>query len=181
VRLAAEAGRNLPVLLEALALLAAAAYWRPADAPRALPYLSRALDLGSGEQYVRPFLNAGEPLIGLLRQAIVQNVQPGYAHSLLAALEDQRRRHARAKQAIGLPPDRQAKSEPADRVGVGLLTEREQQVLRLLAAGLSSSEVAEQLVLSVSTVRSYMKSLYAKLDAHSREEAVDKGRAAGMV
>jgi LuxR family maltose regulon positive regulatory protein len=137
--------------------------------------------LGSGEQYVRPFLNVGEALIGLLRQAIVQNLQPGYAQSLLAALEEQTRRHARAKQASGLPLSRQARSGPAGQLEVEPLTEREQQVLRLLSAGLSSSEVAEELVLSVSTVRSYMKSLYAKLDAHSREEAIEKGRAAGMV
>jgi LuxR family maltose regulon positive regulatory protein len=180
-RLAAEVGRDMPVLLEVLALQAVAAYRRPADAPRALPYLARALDLGSGEHYIRPFLNAGEALIGLLRQAIVQNMQPGYAQSLLAALEDQRRWHARAKRAIGLPPDRQARSAPADQLGVEPLTERERQLLRLLAAGLSSSEVAEELVLSVSTVRSYMKSLYAKLDAHSREEAIEKGRTAGIV
>jgi LuxR family maltose regulon positive regulatory protein len=180
-RLAAEAGQDMPVLLEALALQAVATYQRPADAPRALPYLGRALDLGSGEQYVRPFLNAGEALIGLLRQAIVQNLQPGYAQSLLAALEEQTRRHARAKQASGLPLSRQARSGPAGQLEVEPLTEREQQVLRLLSAGLSSSEVAEELVLSVSTVRSYMKSLYAKLDAHSREEAIEKGRAAGMV
>jgi LuxR family maltose regulon positive regulatory protein len=50
-----------------------------------------------------------------------------------------------------------------------------------LAAGLSSTEVAEELVLSVSTARSYMKSLYGKLDAHSREEAIDKGREFGLI
>jgi LuxR family maltose regulon positive regulatory protein len=181
VRRAAEAGGNLPVLLEALALLAVASYRRPADIPRALPYLERALNLGSGEQYVRPFLNAGELLIGLLRQAIIQNIQPGYAQDLLAALEGQTRQQARAGQPIGLPPDQQAEGRPAGQSWLGPLTERERQVLRLLAAGLSSSEVAKELVLSVSTVRSYMKSLYAKLDAHSREEAIEKGRSAGMV
>jgi ATP/maltotriose-dependent transcriptional regulator MalT len=61
------------------------------------------------------------------------------------------------------------------------LTEREAQVLRLLAAGLSSTEVAGELVIAVSTARSYIKSLYAKLDAHSRQEAIEKGRLYGLL
>jgi DNA-binding CsgD family transcriptional regulator len=61
------------------------------------------------------------------------------------------------------------------------LTDRERQVLRLLAAGLSSNQVAEELIISVSTVRSYMKSLYQKLDAHNREEAIEKGKRLGWL
>jgi DNA-binding NarL/FixJ family response regulator len=61
------------------------------------------------------------------------------------------------------------------------LTDRERQVLRLLAAGLSSNQIADELVISVSTARSYMKSLYQKLDAHSREEAVEKGHQLGWL
>jgi DNA-binding NarL/FixJ family response regulator len=54
--------------------------------------------------------------------------------------------------------------------------EREVQVLRLLGAGFSRDEIASELVLAVSTVRSYIKSLYSKLDAHTRVEAMEKAR-----
>jgi LuxR family maltose regulon positive regulatory protein len=61
------------------------------------------------------------------------------------------------------------------------LTERETQVLRLLAAGLSSTEVAKELVIAVSTSRSYIKSLYGKLNAHSRDEAIEQGHLYGLI
>ena len=52
------------------------------------------------------------------------------------------------------------------------LSGREIEVLRLLAAGLASPEIAQELTISVSTVRSHMKNIYSKLDVHSRYEAV---------
>jgi LuxR family maltose regulon positive regulatory protein len=52
------------------------------------------------------------------------------------------------------------------------LSKREAEVLRLLATDLTSPEMAQELVLSVHTVRSHIKSIYAKLDAHSRYEAI---------
>jgi LuxR family maltose regulon positive regulatory protein len=52
------------------------------------------------------------------------------------------------------------------------LSKREVEVLRLLATDLTSIEMARELVLSVHTVRSHIKSIYAKLDAHSRYEAI---------
>jgi len=52
------------------------------------------------------------------------------------------------------------------------LSRREVEVLRLLATDLTSIEMAQELVISVNTVRSHIKSIYAKLDAHSRYEAI---------
>jgi DNA-binding NarL/FixJ family response regulator len=61
------------------------------------------------------------------------------------------------------------------------LTERERQVLRLLAAGLSGTEVAYELVISVGTARAYIESLYSKPDAHNREEAIERGLKYGLL
>ncbi len=61
------------------------------------------------------------------------------------------------------------------------LTEREGQILRLLAAGLSTPEIAEELIISVGTVRSHVKRLYSKLDAHSRHEAITRARELGLL
>ena len=57
------------------------------------------------------------------------------------------------------------------------LTERELEVLRLFAAGMTSPEIAQHFVVSINTVKTQLKSIYSKLDAHSRAEAIAKARA----
>jgi LuxR family maltose regulon positive regulatory protein len=161
--------QNVEVLLETLVFQAILITSQRGDPARALPYLEKALTLAAPEGYVRPFLNAGDPLVKLLRQAIVQDIQPAYAHKLLTHL---------AEYPLSVGPVKVA-SEIEELIDP--LTEREQQVLRLLAADLSSTEVAEQLVISVSTARSYIKNIYRKLDVHSRDEALEKGRQFGLI
>jgi LuxR family maltose regulon positive regulatory protein len=170
---AAEEWQYEESLLEGLVLRAVAAAWREhkVDAGRGLPYLERALNLAVPEGYVRPFLIAGEPVAKLLRHAIIQGIQPAYAQKLLTELAEKERRQAGMAGALsGVGWANSSASELAEP-----LTDREKQVLRLLAAGLTSTEVAEELVISVSTARSYIKSIYGKLGAHSRDEAIQKG------
>lgn len=59
---------------------------------------------------------------------------------------------------------------------VSPLTQRELEILRLIADGLSSREVAQRLFLSVETIRWYLKQIYEKLDAHSRVQAISRAR-----
>ena len=60
-------------------------------------------------------------------------------------------------------------------------TDREVDVLRLLEAGLSKQEIANELFLSFNTIHSHTKSLYAKLDASSRDEAIERARERGIL
>ena len=74
--------------------------------------------------------------------------------------------------ALGKPvksptPIRRAVGHRAD-----TLSERELEVLRLLADGLESNEIAEQLFIAVDTARKHIKNIYSKLDVHSRWEAI---------
>ena len=55
------------------------------------------------------------------------------------------------------------------------------EVLRLLATGLSNPEIAEELYVAVSTVRSHCKSIYGKLDVHRRWDAVQRARELGLL
>ncbi|HEX6304537.1 MAG TPA: LuxR C-terminal-related transcriptional regulator [Anaerolineales bacterium] len=168
---AAEAWQYEESLLEALPLraVAAARGENRLDGSRGMPHLERALTLAEPEGYVRPFLIAGESMVRLLRQAIAQNIHPAYASKLLAHLFEHLRISTLRKPAPG-----QGNRIPAAYL-VEPLTVRERQILRLLSAGLSSTQIADQLVISTNTARSYIKSIYSKLGAHSRDEAIEKG------
>jgi LuxR family maltose regulon positive regulatory protein len=173
----AKTTQNRAVLIEGLVFRAIIACDRRGNSTQALPYLEQALDLAAPEGYVRPFIKAGESLIKLLRQAIAQGIHPAYAHRLLSDLIERERRLGRImRPPVGTNGRLSSLNTPLEP-----LTDRERQVLRLLAAGLSSNQVAEELIISVSTVRSYMKSLYQKLDAHNREEAIEKGKRLGWL
>jgi LuxR family maltose regulon positive regulatory protein len=161
----AEAGRRNGRLIEILVLRAVslAALGRH---DQALAALDQALTLGRPEGYARVFLDEGAPMGNLLRQSVARGIAAthgavgDYVRELLEALEQE-----------SLPlPSRTAgpAAEP--------LTERELEVLRLLAAGLSNREIAETLVVALSTVKQHLKNLYGKLDVHSRTQAVARGR-----
>jgi LuxR family maltose regulon positive regulatory protein len=123
--------------------------------------LERALNLAEPEGYVRTFIDEGPQIGQLLRRAVVQGTTVDYAGKLLAALEEE------ATKAASPPV------EP--------LSPRETEVLRLLTTHLSHAEMGEELVVSVNTVRSHLKSIYGKLDAHSRMEAVERARELGLL
>lgn len=155
---------KLPVLGAAVISLTlhAAAYHARRDTPQALDYLGQALTLAAPEQIARPFLDLGEPMHELLRLALAQGLEPAFTTRLLAT-------HAAPPPPVSPAPVH----EP--------LTERELQVLHLLDVGLSSTEVAAELLVAPSTVRSYIKSLHSKLDAHSRPDLLARAHALGLV
>ena len=76
-------------------------------------------------------------------------------------------------------PGSPAASRPA--ALIEQLSEREQEVVRLLAAGRSTAEIADTLVITVGTVRNHLKRIYGKLDAHSRLEAVARARTLNLL
>jgi LuxR family maltose regulon positive regulatory protein len=147
--------------------------------------LERALSLAEPGGYVRTFIEEGAPMAKLLRQSAARGAHPAYARDLLEAFETAdlgtvtaEGREGLKSQAIGphlvAPiPDAQPLIEP--------LTERELDVLRLLNTRLSIAEIAEELIVAVSTVRSHTKSIYGKLDVHSRMEAVRRAEEIGLL
>jgi LuxR family maltose regulon positive regulatory protein len=134
------------------------------SALQATEMLERALRLGEPGGYMRTFLDEGVPIQRLLSQLVMRNRASAYAHRLLAALRD----NAQAGLHTGI-----ALADP--------LSERELTVLRLLANGLSSLAVANELVVAVSTVRTHIKHIYVKLDAHTRSEAIERARLLGLI
>jgi LuxR family maltose regulon positive regulatory protein len=160
---AAQAAERMKSVIKIRALLALA-FQIQGDVDQALSALERALSLAEPEGYVRTFVDEGEPMARLLRRALTRGIAPGYTGRLLAAF---------AESAPPAVPETQVLVEP--------LTERELEVLRLIAAGLSNREIAQELVVAVSTVKSHINHIYGKLDAKSRIQAVAKARKLDML
>jgi LuxR family maltose regulon positive regulatory protein len=136
---------------------------------RAIAALARALSLAEPEGYVRTFIDEGEPMAILLRQAAGRGIAVEYMGKLLSEWAKESARSETAGQSPSLP------------TGVEPLTEREWEVLRLLAIGLSNREIAEQLFLAVGTVKKYTSNIYGKLSVHSRTQAAAKARELGLL
>jgi LuxR family maltose regulon positive regulatory protein len=152
------------LILQAMALSA------QGDTEQALIKLEQALAIGEPENYVRIFVDEGPPMARLLYEAVTRGIAPDYTRRLLAAFPV-----AEPEQTD--PPKAQAlKSELVEP-----LSERELEVLQLIAAGLTNQEIATQLVLTLNTVKVHTRNIYGKLDAHNRTQAVARARALGIL
>jgi LuxR family maltose regulon positive regulatory protein len=147
---------------------------------RALQCLERALALAEPEGYVRTFLDEGEPmrlLIHNLRAAITRRAPADLR--LLAYID--RLLQAFAGADLAPPPYASSGQQPSNGRLVDSLSERELEVLRLIQAGYNNQEIAEQLVIAVSTVKTHLNNLYGKFGVHSRTQAVAIARDLGFL
>lgn len=157
---AAEAGARTGSVIDILAQLALAHAAR-GDLPAALAALERALRLAEPQGYVQIFVGEGAPMARLLREAAARGLRPAYTRKLLAVFD--------AGPSAGWPL-RLAAAPPQPPVEP--LTQRERDVLRLLKSELSGPEIARELMIGLSTLRTYTKSIYRKLDVGTRRAAV---------
>jgi LuxR family maltose regulon positive regulatory protein len=158
-------------LIEVLVLWAIALDMQ-ADVPSALAVLAQALSLAQSGGYVRVFLDEGKPIETLLKIAITQWKDPdlrAYARKLLAAFyEGAAERRAPRRALFARTAQSDALIEP--------LTERELEVLHLVAAGCSNQEIADKLVISVRTVKKHVENIHGKFGVRSRTQAVARAR-----
>jgi LuxR family maltose regulon positive regulatory protein len=165
---AEAAGRQGGVIeIQALRALALQALGKQDEA---LDTLASTLALAEPEGYVRVFVDSGEPMRVLLKQAASHGVAPGYVARLLAVFDG-----PAGDRAGG--PGAHVPSQPL----VEPLTDREVEVLQLLAKGLSNREISQRLFISLPTVKSHTGNIYGKLGVHSRKEAVARATALGML
>jgi LuxR family maltose regulon positive regulatory protein len=190
---AAEAGGRRGSLIEILVLQALAHHLR-GDVPSALGALQRALELGEPQGYVRVFVDEGPPMAALLRAVAQEGARRGghrdagdYARRLLTAFGTPiDTAEAATASRVGHPADMWASPDSARvsgaaRMPVEPLSERETEVLRLLASDLSGPEIARELVVSPNTIRTHTRSIYAKLDVNSRRAAVRRAAELGLL
>jgi LuxR family transcriptional regulator, maltose regulon positive regulatory protein len=178
---AAEEGERTGSVIEIL-MLQALTHQMQGDIPAALVPLQQALTLAEPEGYVRLFVDEGPPMMVLLAKlhersrkrprATSTSIPLAYIERLLALLRGERVQEdlsPAATSSLSAPTLAQPLLDP--------LTERELEVLCLIAAGLSNRAIAAQLVLAVSTVKSYVNTIYSKLQVESRTQAVARARA----
>jgi LuxR family maltose regulon positive regulatory protein len=133
--------------------------------------LQDTLQLAQPEGYMRVFLDHGAGLVGLLETVATRKIDSqlgAYIQELLKAftpLSEGRISASRSEEGILIEP----------------LSERELEVLYLLPSSLSSTEMASELSISVNTLRSHLKNIYTKLDAHSRYEAIARAKESGLL
>lgn len=168
-RLAAsvEAAARLGSLIEIL-VLKALAFEAQSNLPAALKPLKRALALAEPEGYLRVFVDEGVPMARLLYEALAECESQAYVQRLLGAFPDLRGRSA-------LQP------LPAPGEGLEPLSDRERDVLRLIADGLSNQEIGDRLFLALNTVKAHTRTIYGKLGVNSRTQAVARARTLGLL
>jgi LuxR family maltose regulon positive regulatory protein len=163
LRSMSEIGR-VDLMIE-IQILRALAVQRQGDTGAALTALQGALSLAEPGGFVRIFLDQGQPMAHLLYEALTRGITPEYAGKLLAAFSPQ--------EQTTLPDGAMSMIEP--------LSARELEVLQLIAQGLSNKEIAQQLFLSLATVKWHASNIYGKLAVSNRTQAVAQARALGIL
>lgn len=163
----AEASKRNGSVNEILILLALALDAQ-GSRPLALVPLKRALVQAGAEGYVRLFLDEGEPMAALLREAPLEGDAADHAGLLMRAWT---------------APDGASVTAPRRNSGPSLeaLSAREYQVLRLLDTPLSGPEIARDLFVSLNTLRTHTRHIFAKLEVNSRRSAVNRAKERGLL
>jgi LuxR family maltose regulon positive regulatory protein len=156
----AEKSGRIGNVIEVLLLRALAAR-AEGNGVQAINLLNTAIKLAEPECYIRIFVDLGMPMDALLREAVSQGDMSNYARKLLVEFE-RKKPHTKM-------PTYQPLTE--------YLTERELEVLRLLADGLSNQEIAKKLVLTLGTIKTHAHNIYGKLGARSRAQAIKRATA----
>ena len=162
---AAEEGGRVASVLEVLVLQTRVQQLR-GDTAAALVPLQRALRLAEPEGYARVFLDEGPSMVSALEAAADESIAPEYIGRILTVASVDR--------------------DSAPRIAAGQdvlepLSDRERDVLRLLATDLGGPDIARQLVVSLSTVRTHTRNIYAKLGVNNRRAAVRRAEELDLV
>ena len=150
--------------------LQALAFQAWGDTTRAMIPLKQALAQAEPGGFLRIFVDEGPAMARLLYEALSREIAPEYVQKLLAAFPN-------------VEPEKELMSKPivSDSEWIEPLSEREIEVLQLIAEGLSRQEVAEKLFLSLNTVKTHARNIYSKLGVNNQMQAVGKARGLGLL
>jgi LuxR family maltose regulon positive regulatory protein len=154
--------------MELLVLLALTCE-RRGETGRAMDHLMAALALAEPEGFVRVFVDAGTPLAALLRSLIQQDQNNGF--------RDAPNGYAgRLLELFALESPATGNGGPREVPGIEPLSDREVEVLELVADGRTNAQIASDLYLSVGTVKAHIHHIFGKLLVRNRSQAVARAR-----
>jgi len=165
----ADAGHRTSKTIEILNLQALAMQ-SAGKMDEAIGFLERALTLAEPGGFVRVFLDEGPPMAHLLYEALSRKISPDYVQRLLRAFPVEE-------------PEKEGTPQPQDSDShlIEPLSEREIEILQLIAEGLTNENIGSKLYLSLNTVKAHTRNIYGKLGVNSRTQAVAKARALGLI
>jgi LuxR family maltose regulon positive regulatory protein len=137
---------------------------------QAVSLLACALAMAEPAGFIRLFLDEGLPMASLLSEAMALGSMPDSIRKVLTAWEAEQQQ---SENTSSPPPPAQPLLEP--------LSQRELEVLRLVAAGLSNQEISERLFLVLGTVKGHTHKIFGKLGAQRRTEAIARARELGLL
>jgi LuxR family maltose regulon positive regulatory protein len=174
----AEATGRMGHVLEIL-VLTALTYQAQGNTGLALTVLAEAISHARSEGYIRLFVDEGESMAALLYRLREQQRRQGptpYLDTVLAAFPQEGRRD------VYLPPRQDALRPSAPQQGLlDPLSERELEVLHLVAQGAPNQEIADRLVITVDTVKRHVSNILGKLEVSNRTQAVARARSLGLL
>lgn len=165
---AEQAGRT-GSLIEALAIQSLILKEQEEGKAVAQQTLLRALRLSSSERYLRTYLNLGAPMAALLETLVCPD----------RAIKDYRDLLLSLFPFGGVTLPMQRVEQPTGLVEK--LSEREMEILRLIASGMSNGQIAQKLYLAMNTIRAHSTHIFGKLGVHNRTEAVARAREMGLL
>lgn len=136
----------------------------------ALSALELGLVLAEPLGFVRIFVDEGPAMAQLLCEALDENIAPQYVRHLLAAFDMDES-----------PPVEDTRPVPDQSELIEPLSERELEIVQLIADGLANRQIAARLFLSLNTVKVHTRNIYGKLGVHSRTQAVAEARTLGLI
>ena len=139
-----------------------------ATADEAIALLAEALRMGEPEGFIRTFVDEGKLLRPLLAKAVGKGFTPGYVSRLLGIIDAEERGRGTPG---GIPMGRRS----------GVLSDREQEVARLIAAGLSNRQIADRLVVTLNTAKTHVHNIAEKLNVRTRTQIAAKARELGLI
>lgn len=187
--LRAEAGKQRLWLIRFL-ILQSLLYQSQSNKEESLQSLKKALSLAEQESYMQTFLDEGKPMLRMLAEAIQQNMHSEYASRLRDTLQEAGYELQPSAgfltntEAVLVPESGSARSrqaQPGNDMLVEPLTRREMEILRLIDKGYSNKEIAQELYISLRTVKYYATNIYTKLGVSGRTQAVFKARELGLL
>jgi LuxR family maltose regulon positive regulatory protein len=159
----AQAGGRTVRVMEAL-LLQALVLHPQGDLERSLDALNQALSIPRQGHYTRLFLDEGKPMAELLQLTAAKKIHPDEAKRLLKLFDLGQENITIANQPLIEP-----------------LSDRELEVLKYLATGMSNQAIADQLFVSLAAVKWHARNIYGKLEVNNRTQAVARARELGLL